>query len=81
MTFVRWFILERFLPSLDAEQLFLALIFSLFVSLFLTAVLWPWGLIVTWPVFVFWITTGYVVFTEWLSGMRKEWKDETGGDK
>lgn len=81
MIFVRWLILERFLPSFNPENLFLGLVFSLFIAFFFSTVLYPGGLIIALPIFVFWGIIGYVVFTEWLSEMRKEWEEDTHSDK
>lgn len=81
MNFLRWLVLERILPTFDPEQLFLLFVVSIFLGGLLTGVLWPWGIPVAVVVLGFWITIAYVVVAQWLTEMKKEWKDETGGDK
>ena len=80
MNFIRWIVLERFLPALDSGQLTLALVVSIIPGSFITATLWPWSLPLALVIVGFWLTIAYVVVAEWLNEMQKEWKQETKQD-
>lgn len=81
MEFIRWLVLERFLPSSKPENVFMSFFLSFFFGGFLTAVLWPWFLPFSFLIISFWGVVIFVIVSQWLKEMKEEWRQDTGGDK